>query len=415
MRRTLWMTVVLLVSGRPTWAQQDEIAQLRAQIARQQAVIDQLVRRVGDLENKQGQAVTKEDLEQEAKTQEDAVTSVRETLLGKVNLNGYTNLRYFKDGSEEHNAFQVDHLGLLLGKQLGRFNVFTELELQNVPHHPQISAEAGGENTSTETAMSDISGEGQVAVENAWMEYNHNRYLNVRVGKQLSPQYWWQNHYPNLTYSTDLPIYLRELFPPELVGLTVQGSAGRPVGTSELGMAYKFYVANNDFEGNSRSDLRDGKAWGARFQLRLPASGPFKRFDVAADIYRGQAAVIGVEELADDNVAGFEQQLEVGRFLLNSEYARGHWLGLTRTGFYTQPAVHLSDDWLAFYRLEGLESARIQHAEVRHLLGVNYRPFPQIALKLEYYRSVPLLRMFIHSDKKREPFNGVAAAAVFFF
>ncbi len=122
-------------------------------------------------------------------------------------------------------------------------------------------------------AEADISGEGQVAVENAWMEYNHNRLLNVRVGKQLSPQYWWQNHYPNLTLSTALPIYLRELFPAELVGVTVQGSAARPVGTSEFGVGYKFYVANNNFEGNSRTDRRDGKSWGARGQVRFPTPG----------------------------------------------------------------------------------------------------------------------------------------------
>ena len=67
-----------------------------------------------------------------------------------------------------------------------------------------------------------VIGEGQVAVENAWMEYAHNPFLNVRVGKQLSPQYWWQNHYPNLTLSTDQPIYLRELFPPELIGVDFQ-------------------------------------------------------------------------------------------------------------------------------------------------------------------------------------------------
>src|SRR3954468_5099507 len=176
-----------------------------------------------------------------------------------------------------------------MGKQLGRFNFLMELELQNVPHHPEISAAVeGAEHAAEEAAMSaDISGEGQVAVENAWMEYNHNRFLGVRFGKQLSPQYWWQNHYPNLTYSTDLPIYLRELFPAELVGVMVQGSAARPVNASEFGVGYKVYVANNNFEGNSRTDLRDGKAWGARGQLRFPTGGAVKRFDVAADIYRG--------------------------------------------------------------------------------------------------------------------------------
>ena len=114
-------------------------------------------------------------------------------------------------------------------------------------------------------------------------------------------------------------------------------------------------------------------------------------------------------------MAGFEEQLEVSRFLLNSEYARGRSEGVTRSGFYVQPAVRLQENWLTFYRVEQLVSPRLLRAERRHLAGINYRPLSQIALKLEYYRSVPLDRSFIESDEERKPFNGFATAAVFFF
>ena len=119
MKRTFWFAVVLLLAaGRPAWAQ-DDVASLRAALTQQQAVIAQLMQRVADLERKQGDTVTKADLEQEAKTQQDAVNSVRETVFGKVNVNGYNNFRYFKDGSEAFNAFQQDHVGLIFAKQLG--------------------------------------------------------------------------------------------------------------------------------------------------------------------------------------------------------------------------------------------------------------------------------------------------------
>ena len=194
----------------------------------------------------------------------------------------------------------------------------------------------------------------------------------------------------------------------------MQGSAAKPVGTSEFGVGYKLYAANNDFEGNSLTDLRNGKAWGGRVQVRFPTSGALKRLDVAGDVYRGHAGMVG-EELAQDNVAGFEAQLEVGRFSLNSEYARGRSEGVTRSGSYVQPAVRLNPDWVTFYRAEQLQSPRLQRAEVRHLAGINYRPYPQVVLKLEYYRSVPLIRSFITSDEERKSFNGFATAAVFFF
>ena len=421
MRRTFFlMAAILFVVGvRPGSAQQNELASLRAEIAKQQVVIAQLMRRIEALEKGPAPAGAAaaglQELQDDIKAQEDSVNSLRETINNKVNLNGYYNFRFSADGSEEPMAFQQHHLGVLMAKQLGKFNFLMELELQNVPHHPEIATEEDeheGEE-GEEDPESDISGEGQVAVENAWMEYNHNRLLNVRVGKQLSPQYWWQNHYPNLTLSTALPIYLRELFPAELVGVTVQGSAANPVGSSELGVGYKFYVANNNFEGNSRTDRRDGKSWGARGQVRFPTSGMLRKFDVAVDVYRGHVGLAN-KELADDNVVGFETQLEISNFLLQTEWARGKSLEMTRTGYYLQPAFRLNEDWITFYRAEQLDSPRIRRAERRHIAGLNYRPYPQIALKGEFYRSQHLEREFEEGGEHKS-FNGFATAAVFFF
>lgn len=415
MKRVLLLAAMVWVTAaRPLWAQPNEIAALRAEIVKQQAAIQQLLQRIDALEKQQASSSTQA-LQDELKAQADTVNSIRESINSKVNLNGYYNFRFSADDSETPLAFQQHHLGLLLGKQLGKFNFLMELELQNVPHHPEIAAE-GDAHAAEEAAMAtDISGEGQVAVENAWMEYNHSRSLGFRFGKQLSPQYWWQNHYPNLTYSTDAPIYLRELFPAELVGVMVQGSAAKPVNASEFGVGYKLYVANNNFEGNSRTDLRDGKAWGGRGQLRFPTGGALKKFDVAGDIYRGHVGLV-TNELVDDDVAGVETQVELSRFLFQAEYARGKSQGLRRTGYYAQPAVRLSDDWLTFYRVEELVSPRIRQAERRHLFGINYRPFPQIAFKAEYYRSIQLDKEFLeHHDEERKPFNGIATAAVFFF
>jgi hypothetical protein len=415
MKRSLWLALVaVMLIGQPAWAGQDEVARLRAELVKQQEVIAQLLQRLEDLEKKQGEAATKEEVKAEAETQQEIVNSVRESLLSRVGLSGYYNFRFFADQSETPLAFQQHHLGLLLGKQLNRFNFHLELELQNVPHHPEIHVEGEQEEGEEEGEESDISGEGQVAVENAWMEYNHNRFLNLRLGKQLAPQYWWQHHYPNLTLSTDQPIHLRELFPPELVGVMLHGAASRPAGASELGIGYKVYFSNNQFEGNSQSDLRDAKSWGGRLQLRLPTGGRLRKFDVAGDLYRGRIA-LDTEELVEDHVVGFDSQIEFDRFELQAEYARGRTLGETRYGYYVQPGVRLHDDWVGFYRLEELDSPRIRRAELRHTAGLNFRPFPQIALKAEYYRVLPQSRPFIEAGEEPRKFNGFATAAVFFF
>src|SRR5688572_13337433 len=344
MRRVLFLCVACLLGAgvSPGLAQQNELAALRAEIAKQQVLIAQLLKRIEALEQQPAGATSSvQDVQDDIKAQEDSINSLREIVNSKVNLNGYYNFRFSADGSEEPMAFQQHHLGVLMAKQLGRFNFLMELELQNVPHHPEIPGEEEEHEEgleSEEGGVDDISGEGQVAVENAWMEYNHNRFLSVRVGKQLSPQYWWQHRYPNLTYSTTLPIYLRELFPPELIGVMVRGQVTRPVGSSEFGVGYSLYAANNNFEGNSQADLQNGKAWGGRVQVRFPVSGIFRRLDVAADIYRGKSGLEGAV-LVDDDVQGFEGQLEISRLLLNAEYARGESEGVRRTGYYVQPAV----------------------------------------------------------------------------
>jgi len=259
-------------------------------------------------------------------------------------------------------------------------------------------------------------GEGEVEVETGWAEYSHNRYFNVRAGKQRSPQYFWAHRYPNLTLSTDLPIHLRELFPPELVGVMVHGSAATPVGASEFNVGYRAYVANNQVVGLNRQDRSDRKAFGGRLQFQFPVSGPWKRLDVAVDAYKGRFE--GEEEhLVTDTVWGLEEQIEVGPFQLYSEYARGNSLGVTRHGYYVQPAVRLHERWVGFYRLERLDSEQIDRNELRHQGGINFRPYPQIAVKFEYYRSLPRERGGVHfgESEEKKPFNGIAAAAVFFF
>ena len=110
------------------------------EIAKQEVVIAQLLKRIEALEKQPPPpAAMLEDLQDDIKAQEDSINSLRETVNSKVNLNGYYNFRFSADGSEEPMAFQQHHLGVMMAKQLGKFNFLMELELQNVPHHAEIA------------------------------------------------------------------------------------------------------------------------------------------------------------------------------------------------------------------------------------------------------------------------------------
>lgn len=409
------MTVWAMALSGTAWAQQSELAELKAELQKQQEAIAGLIKKVEALEKKQTNTVSREELKQEAQTQQETVNSLRESFLSKVNLAGYYNFRYVNDDSPVVGSFQQQNLALLLSKQLQRWNFLLEVELQNVPHHREILP-TEGEGEGEKGTSEDISAEGAFSVENAWMEYNHSRNFNVRFGKQLAPQYWWSHRYPNLTYSTTVPIHLRDLFPPELVGGMIYGSAAKPVGTSEFGFGYKFYVANNEVPNSSLGDLRDRKAVGGRMEFRMPVKGRLKRFDFATDLYSGRIG-LSKDMISSDTVWGFEEQIEWNRFSLYGEYARGNNLGARRFGYYLQPAARLSDQWLAFYRVERLSVPSAGRDETRHLAGINFRPFPQIALKLEYVRSLLAPEEFTlsPSESRRNRSNGVATSAVFFF
>src|SRR5215204_6191474 len=122
MTRFVFLTAAILaaVVAAPASAQQNEIAFLRAEIAKQEVVIAQLLRRIEALEKQPGpEAARLQDMQEDIKAQEESVNSLRETINSKVNLNGYYNFRFSVDGSEEPMAFQQHHLGLLMAKQIG--------------------------------------------------------------------------------------------------------------------------------------------------------------------------------------------------------------------------------------------------------------------------------------------------------
>ena len=78
MKRVILSVMVLCVAGaRPLWAQQNDLAVLRAEIAQQQVVIAQLLKRIEALEQKTPTPATLQDLQDDIKAQDDSINSLR--------------------------------------------------------------------------------------------------------------------------------------------------------------------------------------------------------------------------------------------------------------------------------------------------------------------------------------------------
>ena len=149
MRRMFTVAVILFVAGVTGVGAAGEIAALRAELAKQQEVIAQLLERLersGKQQPPPADDSRGRGARRSIKAQEDSINSLREIVNSRVNLNGDYNFR-FVDGRIRHRRFQQHHLGVLLAKQLGKFNFLMELELQNVPHHPVITPERRIEQT----------------------------------------------------------------------------------------------------------------------------------------------------------------------------------------------------------------------------------------------------------------------------
>ncbi len=292
-----------------------------------------------------------------------------------------------------------------MAKQLGKFNFLMELELQNVPHHPEIAAgrwEESEQADGEEATESDLSGEGQVAVENAWMEYNHNRFLSVRVGKQLSPQYWWQNHYPNLTLST-----AASYLPPRVVPGGTGRRDGARVGGASRSARRSSASATSSTSPTTTSrataapTCSDGKSWGARGQVRFPTKGALAALRRGGRYVSRHGRARRTRSSPKTTSSGSNRSSRS-----RSSSCRPSGRAASRWG-RRAPAITCSrrtGSTKTGSRSIASSSSRAREFSVPSggtWRGVNFRPYPQIAFKGELYRSQPLERDFIHAGGRR--------------
>ena len=222
-------------------------------------------------------------------------------------------------------AFQQHHLGVLMSKQLGKFNFLMELELQNVLHHPEIATipeEEEEHSEAEESAEGDLSGEGRILCRRTrgWNTITTAFSASVSASS-CRPSTGGRITIPTWTLDDAPHLLLRELFPAAdwSDAAKVDRKDRRHV---EFGVGYKFYVANNNFAGNSRPTARTASrgARAGRFASHQGCAASV----AAVDIYRGNVGISN-NELAEDDAVGFEMQLEVSQFLFQSGRAASRW------------------------------------------------------------------------------------------
>ncbi len=325
------------------------------------------------------------DPEFQSKVLHSTIAELEQRLDQMLNLNGYFDFEYFIDDKRNSPShFRQHHVSLFLSKRIGRWRIFTELEFED---GADLSASG-----------SQASGNGTIKMEHGWAEFALRKRLDVRVGKILLPQYWNVNHYPSSVLSTHRPLMVRKVFPADTTGLMVQWR--QTVGL--MGSTVNLYVGNGQSPDSSRTDDNVNKATGGNLRVHLDRVFSCLR---KADVGVGHYSEFSPSAGGTVDVTGVDLQLSTRRFELLAEGAFTH-SGNSREGFYLQPSTVLSGELRSFYRYDSYDSGISRLT--RHTVGLNYRPMPQVTVKLEGNHNRD-------SALQAEEYLGLATSVALFF
>jgi len=421
----------------------DEISDLRKQMIDMQYKMETMQKKIDALEAK-GKTVRASETTELPKTAVEKIAKIEEDVaylqqqnndaLGKLKdmlkVNLYTTLE-FEHFQRRHSQFDARNVELLIRGQLtDRLKSFAEIEYERT-----AQTSAG-------------SRQGEVEVEQGWIEYAINQYLNLRGGVILVPfgKYNLQ-HFDPFQELTDRPIAMRRVVPVTWAeagaGFSGQAFLGKNLGTSllsNLNLNYQLFVVNGltneitdrglrDASGAFGSDTNNNKAVVGRLGIS-PFSGTeiglsgyagvydtkghrINGLDTDFDISKGPFQLLGeyaiftLDEngLESDNATLVPKRLAGGyiqanyRFWferLNKTFLGRGFENPTFTAVLSYGQADIADDGDA-----GTGSNR----EDRWTIGLNYRPIETYVFKLEYQFNKTKSEALEYGDS-----NGVVAS-----
>jgi len=367
-----------------------------------QAQIEALSNRIDELESRSEESdAAQEELKAEVAAQEVATSELKSSPFGNISLHGYNDFQYVAADSSIVDSFVQNELAIFLrhASEDEKWTFFSELEFELFDDGSFY--------------FGDYEDESEFEVETAWIEYHFRDGFKARAGKHLLPEYWQTYHYPNLTLSTRPPTMVGAIFPKNIIGVQARGDFWFP---SERGISYVAYLGNGGDTDISEIDTNENKAVGGRLTTHLASGKRVDTFDLSVSGYSGRD-----ENDEHEDIFGFDTQIRIGKFELLSEFAFGNQFVdapatsgelMTRSdteGYYIQAAYRVAPMWHLFYRFDELEllSGEGDFDSEQHTLGVNFRPRPNLSLKLELFHAI--------LEGQNDSFNGLASSVVYNF
>ncbi len=393
------LALIAFVAPQAFGQEPDDAGELRAALDAQTALNQKLLERLDALEASQTAILNKIEEVEESIPDDEAMRAEREAMLDELRdeyfdlqdrfddlptFSGYYDFEYINDDrSDSPGEFRQHRLSLHLSKEWEHWRLFSEVEFE---YGTLLEGEGGDD---LETAR------GEVKLEQAWGEYAHSDLLNLRAGLILTPGYWNVNHYPNVVLPTRRPLMVHKVYREAFVGVMAYGTKM----WDDFGITYNGYLGNGASGYFTKHDDNEGKAIGGRLTFHVPTDGKLDTLDLGMSLYQ--------ESPSDEERVftwGLDAQIRNGPWELLSEFATRD-AEQDAAGFYMQLAYRFNEKWATFYRYDLLNQQHEGETQ-EHTAGVNFRPIPDVSLKLEYFYSR-------HSAD--EDYSGVAASLAIHF
>ena len=357
--------------------------------------------------------------------------SILSTVNERIKLNLYATLE-FEDFEKTNSSFDARNIELILeGKLNDRLTAFAEIEFE------RTAVTSGGNR------------QGEVEVEQGWLEYRINDFFNPRMGVILVPFGRFNlEHFDVFRDLTDRPIAMRRIVPVTWAEAGAGFNGGLFLGDKfeqswleRLDINYQFFAINgltNDLKDTSTRDARgafgkdnnDNKALVGRMVIDI-----WKGFELGLSGYWG-------EYDSNNDIGGLDVdwKISLGPLEIIGEYvAFDLEEGLNKSGVkipenlhggYVQTNYHFWFDSLnqtflgqkfdnpTFTFVTRLEQAKIDddgdadvgdNKEKRLTIGLNYRPVDTWVFKFEYQSNSTDRESLEHGDQDGYIFSVSAA------
>jgi hypothetical protein len=292
-----------------------------------------------------------------------------------IDFAGYASFRRVAPpgGSDAANEFSAS---IFATRAFGRFRLHSEFNLSN-------AAEYDSEGIDLVARHRDVS----VKLDSATLTYSFRDWLQFETGFEFVPTYWRAHHYQSTTLTVEDPVMDQRIFPTAFKGGVIKGDRLFEHG----GFSYQLYGGI----GQQTLYLDNGKGTflardpmvGGKFVVHGPCGKWLDVCDVG--VHMARSFLPGGHA---DRLHGGEAHLEKGRVQVLSEFAHAavenpNGVGTyARQGLYVQGSFRLMREVWAVARLDraNLDSRFDGPNDIqRRLLGLVYRPVPDLSLKCE--------------------------------